>query len=311
MKNISTFYAVSLALALGACGHYSEDMAALDGAMKSKNTTVAAYAAPQNPQDIQPAAGAPVGALNDFLARDYYDMARYENDKAFDYKAAKTYTQKALTASKGTVVAPSKVSHFDVTEEQAAELNKARNELVAALKDQQEPENQQALAKAQTSFDCWLERTEEAVDEEHYAECKTNFEQSMASLTMPAAGIATMPQAFDVEFAQNSNIPDPASATTLEYIAQFLKAPENASYTASLTGFNTAQGEFGTNLVNARVAAVRDALVAKGVAEAKLKPFISTPTSTTPAGSENRKVEVVLIAPQPEFVPVTPTTVAQ
>ncbi len=307
MKNISTFAVITLALALGACGHYSDDMAALDGAMKSKNTTVAAYT---QPQDIQPAAGI-AAPLNDYLARDYYEMARYENDKAFDYKAAKMYTQKALTASKGTIVVPSKVSNFDVTEEQAAELNKARSELIAALKEQKSPENQQALAKAQTSFDCWLERAEEAVDEAHYAECKGTFEQSIASLMMPAAGVAAtaMPQAYNVEFAQNSNIPDPASANTIEYIAQFLKAPENASYTASLTGFATTQGEFATNLVNARVAAVRDALVAKGVTEAKLKPFISSPATAMPAGVENRKVEVTLIAPQPEFVPVTPVQV--
>lgn len=307
MRGFSQITFLAMALSLGACSHYSDDLASLDGAMKTQNTTLAAAS---SPQDIAPAAGGASmgGSMNTMLAREYYDLARFENDKAFDYKAAKQYTKKAMMASKGEMIPPSKISAYDVPEDKIPELTEARSSLIAALKDPSAAENAQTLAKAQVNFDCWLERAEEAADETHYAECKSGFEQAMASIMMPAAGL---PTAYEVAFAQNSNIPDPSSANTIEYIAQFLNAPENAAYTASLTGFaaSGAQGEFANNLVNARVASVRDALVARGVADTKLKPFVSAPIAGADQANETPKVQVTLIAPQPEFVPVTPVQV--
>jgi hypothetical protein len=64
----------------------------------------------------------------------------------------------------------------------------ARKNLIVALREQNSPENAQSLARAQTRFECWIERAEEANDESHYAACKNEFEAAMASLTMPAAG---------------------------------------------------------------------------------------------------------------------------
>ncbi len=92
---------------LGACSHYSEDLSSLDSEMaKPVNTTYAMKAA--NPQDIMPAAGGDMmapqmaaavpNALPQYLAREYYEMAKFENDKAYDYKASKIFTQKVIAS---------------------------------------------------------------------------------------------------------------------------------------------------------------------------------------------------------------------
>ena len=289
------------------CSHYSQDLSSLDNDMNAQATVATnAYA----PQDITPAAGGIPGsrAFSEQLAREYYAMAKYENDKAYDYKASKLYTSKAMIASKGNLVVPSKVTAYDLTPARAGELSAARKELITSLKDLNTPENAATLATAQTRYECWLERAEEAADETHYADCKSEFEAAMASLTMPAAGNSL--NAYDIGFAQNTAIIDPAQASTLELIANFLKDPANAGYTATLTGFTAAQqGEFAVSLATTRVNTVREALLTKGIDGAKLNGFLS------PAVLPEGKVSVALIAPPSQvttkFVPVTPHIVSE
>lgn len=215
MKKLN-LYTVAAMVALGGCSHYGEDLSALDAEM-TKPVLVATSAPAQNPQDITPAAGGGAGmmpestsaqsqyaaptaitatataapsALPQYLAREYYAMAKYENDTAYDYRAAKSYTQKAMMAAKGKAVAPSKLESFDLNAQRAAELNTARAQLTTALAEQNTLENAQSLAKAQARYECWIERAEEAVNDAHYESCKSEFEAAMATLTMPAAGEA-------------------------------------------------------------------------------------------------------------------------
>jgi outer membrane protein OmpA-like peptidoglycan-associated protein len=267
-------------------------------------------------QDIAPAAGGPISTetLNSILARQYYEMAKYENDTAYDYKAAKQYTQKAMMAAEGKVVTPSKVSAFDVPEEKIAELNAVRGQLIAALQTQNTPENQQALAKAQTSFDCWLERAEEAADDAHYAQCQSDFQQAMVMMTAPAAGTPMETgAAYEIKFSANSAIMNEASQKDIEHVANILKAPDNSAYSANVTGFiGAATGEFANQLATARVNAVRSALVDRGVDAARL---MGGDIAMSQGASEVRVTLNAAAAAQPnvttktEYVPVTPTQV--
>lgn len=285
-------------MTLGACSHYSEDLASLEGKIGARQQQIAAsYPATTDLQSIAPAAGGAEfsrEAFNQTLASEYFTMAKYENEKAYDYKAAKLYTQKAKMASEGKVVVPSKVSAFDVPEEKQGELNEARANLIEALKNQNTPENQRTLGVAQARYECWLERAEEAADDAHYASCKNDFDAAMAQLIVPAAG---HPQAsaamYNVGFSANSTQFDAASAQTINSLAAFLNMPENAAYTANLTGFTgMAQGEYAETLANARVIAVRDALAKQGVNAARLSAFVSKEGQA----SDNGKVEVSVSA---------------
>lgn len=315
MKSVS-FISFAALLALGACSHYSDDLASLEGKVSKPAPTTLAASYPVEPQNIAPAAGmASNQTLNATLASEYFTMARYENDKAYDYKAAKFYTGKARQAAEGKLVVPSKVSAFDVPADKQGELNVARGELITALKTQNTPENAQALAIAQTRYECWLERAEEAADEAHYSSCKSEFEAAMAQLVLPAAGTPASATAYDINFAANSAVMDENSQKAIAYLANFLKAPENSAYNANLTGFMAAaQGEFAQNLTNARVTAVRNALIEGGVEAARLNPLVSAGAPDAVAG----KVQVVLAAPANSnpnvqttttYTPITPVQV--
>lgn len=266
MKHFPKIICVLSALTLGACSHYSDDLASLDGAMKSGQSFASASMAPQ---DIAPAAGGITqagGSINEHLARGYYELARHENDKAYDYKASKQFTAKAMAAQKGQRTIPSKISAYDIPKERVAELTQARASLIAALKDNNTPENAATLAKAQTGFDCWLERAEEANEAEHYAACKTQFEESMASLAAPAAGDATAPT-YRIGFVQTSAVPDDVSQKLIGDIAAYVLAPENASMTIVLSAPSDETGA-------ARVAAVQNAFIANGVSPARVNTTI-------------------------------------
>lgn len=287
-------------LLLAACSHYNEDLASLESKMAS----------PQAPlQEIAPAAGAmsAPATLTDTLAREFYTMARSEQDTAFDYKAAKRYTEKAMKAKEGAVIEPSKLSAFDIPAERRAPLEQARANLVTALKTQNIPENAQTLAIAQCRYECWLERAEEASDESHFAQCRNDFESAMAQLIAPAAGVAgAVGEAFDLRFAPNSAVMDEQSQKLLAHIANVMNTPENTGRAATIAGFlGGLQGEYANTMTNARVNAVKTALVERGVEAARLNPVVS------PDAGE-AKVQVILSAPpvaQPaqtktEFVPV-------
>lgn len=307
MKNVR-FLTFALALSLGACCHYKDDLSSLDKKMAAPATQTA-FAA--SPSDIAPAAGGPATqTLSQDLAREYYNLAKYENDQAYDYKASAYYTKQAMASSQGKIVVPSKVSSYDIPDTIKPELTNARSELIGALKGANTPENAATLAKAQARYECWIERAEEATEPSHYESCKSEFEAAMASLTMPAAG-GTAPTIYDVLFGASTAIVDPNSLTTIDLVSQFLNDPKNAGYTASLTGYGV--GGNNDTLTAARVGTLRDSLVARGVDAAKLKPFVA------PMGVETtNKVQVALIAPEvttPEgtktttYEPITPKPV--
>lgn len=276
---------------LGACSHYSDDLASLDGVMKS--SAGRDYAA-VSPHDIAPAAGGPVatGSINTFLAREYYELARHENDKAFDYKAAKQYTSKAVSARKGQLTAPSKISAYDVPEERVADLTRARADLIAALKSQNTPENAATLAKAQAGFDCWLEQAEEADEASHYAGCQSQFEQSMASLTAPAAGDATAPT-YQIGFVPNGVVPDDVSQKLIGDIAHYLLAPENASLALTLNAPVDTTGA-------ARVNAVQNALVANGLPPQRVSIAAQQAEQPAVAGYVQATIIGAIVPQQPQ-----------
>lgn len=300
MKSVKFSALLSVVLALGACSHYSEELSSLDGEMSKPANTTIAMKAPA-PQDIAPAAGGmPIGyqaavaapvAFPQVLAREYYALAKYENDKAYDYKASKIFTQKALMASQGKTVTPSAIKSFDLTPSRAAELATARAELADALKYQNTPDNAEGLAKAQTRFECWIDRAEEAANDDHYASCKQEFEAAMASLVTPAAGT---PDMMDIMFEPGTAQVNAQSAATLDGIAQFMMNPSNAGYNLSMMGVMVQTEP--TTLTSDRLKSLQDALVMKGVAQTRIQAGFSPQVLAqgAPAGI----VRVMMVAPQ-------------
>ena len=50
----------------------------------------------------------------DWLQKDYKALALFENDEMFDYEAAKHFSSKSLSASRGNTVKPDKVSSREI-----------------------------------------------------------------------------------------------------------------------------------------------------------------------------------------------------
>lgn len=310
MRKLQSSLLLPLVLTMAACGHYSDDLASLERKFPGQQIASA-------PHDIAPAAGGIAqGTLAQNLAREYTELARYENDTAFDYKSSGDYTKKAKLAMAGKIAAPSRIEKYDIPAQYAGELIAARKTLVDALKTQNTPENAASLARAQTRFDCWVERAEEAVDDAHFADCKAEYEAAMASLTMPAAGgvIGAAGATYDIGFAANSTLIADMSRKDLDYIAALMNDPANAAYRLVLTGYKNAavSGAYADRLTQERLAAAKSAIMGRGVQEARIA------TALAEAPAESGKVVVTVAAPSATpasavrtFVPVTPVTVSQ
>jgi hypothetical protein len=290
MKKLLLLNILSLCL-LSACSHYSRDLSSLDRKINAPASVPQQNFASAAPQDIAPAAGVSAqGALAESLTREFYTLARAENDKAFDYKAAKNYTKMAMAASSGKPPAPSPLSAYDLPKERAGELAAARAELMTALQSFDSPENASTLAMAQGRYECWLEKAEEAAEETHFAQCRDDFHQAMAALIAPTAGEGTG-TSYDIAFIKDSGVIAPESEDEVAVVAQFLNAPENAAYIAEISG-QTAQAQ-----------ALIAELSAKGIGIDRIQ--------TAPGNHEAKSAKIRLVPPQPKVVELAPVPVQE
>lgn len=280
-------------LLLGACDHYSNDLAALDSQYKNKGATdvsalmVTASADTTNLNAIETAAGPGMyyETFNDVLAKDYYALARHENDQAMDYKAARYYTQKAGAAAKGKPVMPGDPNNFDIPADQKEALIAARASLVNALETQRSPQNDPQLAKAVVSYDCWLDQAEEGKKAET-ATCANNFSQSMGTLLagmMPAAG----GNSVAVPFLPNQTALAPNAKPQIDQIIAALQGTTPATAKIVIDGG-------ADTLSRARVAALRSVLQFNNVNPAYIVERAAP--AATPVSSQT---DTILVSVEP------------
>lgn len=177
MKKFSLLSMMVSVLALGACDHYSTKLALLEGGTQYNYNDVAS---------IAPAAGGDGGmTFSNYLTNEYIQLANYENDVKKDYKAAQYYTNKIEALDQGQMVSPATFKDFSVERSHQAELQNARAELISAMHIYNIPENRYNLARAQSSFDCWMDQTEDNPKAKTASVCEVEFKQSMSSLILP------------------------------------------------------------------------------------------------------------------------------
>ncbi len=208
---------------LTACGHYSEDMAALEKQFENAPAQTYALNTDQDLNAVTPAAGA-ISAMpfNEALAREYYDLARTEQAE-MDYQSAKLFTEKAKQAMAGENVLP-------VQAKTPQGLEK-RLELMRALETQMQPENYMALARAQAQFDHWQEQKSEGHQTEDINQCQENFKQAMAALANPF----TQTKSYAVMFGDVTDISAEAQKT-LNEIAAYITENNIQNYLVALSG---------------------------------------------------------------------------
>jgi len=285
MKRSSLLLAVIAVSSLSACDYYSEKMAALDSGYVSSSSS--------DVTQIAPAAGASSiggtmdesalygGRFSDHLKREYIERAHYEESVA-DYKAAKRYTECAYALAEGQLVAPASVGK-DIPEDQRQALDQARALLIDALKTKNIPQNREALAKAQVSFDCWVDQSTEAKE---HSPCQQSFVQAMASLAEPDR----IDKHYQVLFEDNKISLNSADREVIGEILRHYADKEDVMEGIELVG---GSDTLSTN----RLSVLRSILQYNGIPAEKIKQSVRAE-----AGSDSSSIDVIVRERVPQMV---------
>ena len=113
----------------------------------------------------------------DFRARlyqAYRDLARTEYQEG-DYANSDRFALRAQAAAAGANVEPEKPSAELIPADRLDEMAAARQRLVALLGNAAKSGHAADIARAQASFDCWVEEQEENRQPDHIALCRARF----------------------------------------------------------------------------------------------------------------------------------------
>ncbi|WP_025900005.1 OmpA family protein [Sneathiella glossodoripedis] len=120
-------------------------------------------------------------AFSQALYNDYITLSRGEYGEG-DYTDADRFAVKAMSAARGNDVAPYNPGEWKIPEDRVPVLTGAYNRLVAALNGTAKDKATVQLARAQTSFDCWVQEQEENFQPDHIAACRDAFVAAMADV---------------------------------------------------------------------------------------------------------------------------------
>lgn len=201
------------------------------------------------------AADLSAGGFTAALASEYRDLANFEWTKMMDYRDGKHYAVKGLAAAGGEVVAPDEVATRDLPEFAVGDITEARGRLVEVLDAGARDRVPALAAKAQASFDCWMEQQEENHQPDHIAECRKTFDDAMAQIG---------PAKYLVFFDFGSSHLTPAARAIVRQAAA--DAKERSITEFAIVGHTDTVGGTASNraLSIARANAVKAALVANG-----------------------------------------------
>ena len=132
-----------------------------------------------------PVAAAPSqsGGFGAALADAYQQLADLEKAQG-DHRDADTYAARAAAASAGNPTAPDQVELRQgfLKQHYVAELNDARERLMAAFEKGGREKAPQPAARAQSTFDCWLEQASENLQQGHIDACKQAYLLAVADV---------------------------------------------------------------------------------------------------------------------------------
>ena len=240
------------------------------------------------------------------LSREYKAFALYENDEMGDWTDASHFKKKAFLVALGQPTEPEPLEEWTLPPENQPELASARRRLLAALNAGGRAVTPEKAARAQASFDCWVEQQEENFQPEHIAQCRKGFYQAVLHVEEGLAVASTAPDAFTVFFNFDSADLLPDQEQTLDAIAAATKIGKKVRLV--LSGHADRAGPKGYNLIlsQLRAVSIENALLRQGVPKDKIaitalgetRPRVSTPDGTREP--RNRRVEIILgEAPSP------------
>jgi len=142
------------------------------------------------------------------LAAAYQQLADLEKAQG-DHRDADAYAARAAAASGGNPTAPDQVElrHGFLEPHYVAELNDARQRLVAALEAGGREQAPRPAARAQSSFDCWLEQASEDLQPVHIDACKQAYLLAVADVEKALVPPPPPPPVVDPD-SDGDGVPD-------------------------------------------------------------------------------------------------------
>ena len=242
------------------------------------------------------------GAFETGLRDGYVKLADSEYDQT-DFGSGAAFADRARAAAMGKPTAPEAIAARKLVAPHLAELTAARAQLADALGKGAAKNKPADAARAQVSFDCWMEQAEENIQPEDIRACRDRFAAAMKTLGVavakpaakkPAKKMVTTP--YVVYFDFNSARLNKAALAGLDFLKSVVK--KDAKIT--ITGFADRSGDFDYNniLATKRARAVENWLSKAGfsVSDATIygeeRPAVATKDGAREA--LNRRVEIAV-----------------
>ncbi|HJT06195.1 MAG TPA: OmpA family protein [Stellaceae bacterium] len=268
------------------------------------NLSAVRAAAPQSPT-----------TFNQALASDYADYATSLRQDS-NYVDVDYFSRKGLAAAKGTTVPPEDQKRFliplEVPDQFRSQLADGRGRLVNALNGGAAERAPAVAARAQVSYDCWVNGMEDNWQAASNGTCRKQFETAMAQLenrraavTEPSATAAASPNTareFRVYFDFNQAQLGPDAQQILDRIAQQAKQDPKLHIVLVGKADRTGSDAYNLSLSQRRADAVRQLLVQAGVPESSIDAHWvgeREPPVPTAQGVREPRNRVVEIAQRP------------
>ena len=269
------------------------------------------------PQAVAQSQTPQAGAFEQALARDYQALSVAERAQG-DERDAQNYSRRAAAAAEGQPTAPDQVElrRPFLKEKYVPELSQARARLITAFDNSGRTNAPAEAARAQASYDCWLEQASEDLQPEDISACRNAFLTAVATVeeaaaeelapapppppTPPAAGtvLATL-EGTHFDFDKSTLRPD--AIAKLDHAVQLMT--DNASIKVAIEGHADSMGSetYNQGLSERRAHAVVDYLLGRGIDRSRLTPTgygeaRPVATNDTDEGrARNRRVDLIVV----------------
>lgn len=234
--------------------------------------------------------------FGELLALQYEQLAITEADYRGNVEAARFYADKGILAAQGQAVAPESPTS-------APELQEAHLQLISFLDEDMELIAPAMLARAQTSYDCWVEESRQGDSEDNLAKCRNDFSQAVAALAaqQPPQPLSELTPDYTLFFATASMRLTNDDEVIVRQIAGAVQTGDVRGI--RIAGFSDRAGNAESNfrLSELRARSVFDALSEAGVprelmsteAFGEMDQLVETADGVSEA--RNRRVEVYLV----------------
>jgi OOP family OmpA-OmpF porin len=238
---------------------------------------------------------APQGSIfTQGLRTDYFALADRQKAEG-DLTDNMHFTRKAVASAEGLNVQPDMVSFRSLPEARVGEFEAARARLLSALDRGGRLKAGAAAARAQVSYDCWLEETESG-SAAAAAECQKAFEDAMREVESAlATGVGNE---YLVFFAWNQADISPVTMQVLRQVAADFKAGKISRVVVAGHADRSGSPAYNMRLSERRARVAAAELASLGVPSEimKIEWYGETrprvPTADGVREAQNRRVEV-------------------